>query len=368
VRRTDDEILNVERIFFRMIKDYSSGHLGNKQHYLRGRVEASDPVGGQLEANPPNPPRSVRARVYTAGLDATTPREALVVFYPLGTGCPNPGEHVVVVFEDPQMTSGYWLGTVQAFHDQNYANPDFRIQNNSDSSYAFEGDVRTESQTVPELEYGGTSSQTQGRQDMIDSFESQGEQNPWQGKRVLLMGDSQVAGPFGAKLGEILRGSHGVAYFAREGRVGWGVKSWLNGKLSPSSPSMPSIQDVINQHRPDIVVISLGGNDGSNGVARRVDYELKVRELYNIVNQSVNFIIWSGPPSAVGTSTSKQPGREIAARKIQQVVADKFVNVFSLTQTTEGRARDGIHFTNSSPSLAPWAEEVIQKGYRLVNQ
>ena len=42
-------------------------------------------------------------------VDATTPREALVVFYPLNAGgCPQPGEHVVISFESEDMTAGYW--------------------------------------------------------------------------------------------------------------------------------------------------------------------------------------------------------------------------------------------------------------------
>src|SRR5688572_14804800 len=122
-RRTDDQILNTDRIFYQMVRDYADGKLGNKQVYFRARVEASDPVGGKLEANPPNPPRSVRARVYTAGIDATTPRAALIIFYPLNqTGCPQPGEHVVISYENDEMTSGYWHSTVPVFHNGNYAN------------------------------------------------------------------------------------------------------------------------------------------------------------------------------------------------------------------------------------------------------
>lgn len=369
MRGRDDDPLNSERIFFQMIRDYSDGLLGNQQHYLRARVEAFDPIGGQLEANPPNPPKSVRARVYSAGLDATTPREALVVFYPLfppqAAGSVQPGEHVVVVFEDTQKTSGFWLSTVPSFHDGNYANPDFRTQRTSDSSYSFEGDQKVQSSVLPDLEYGGTTTQTEGRQEMVDLAESNTESNPWRGKRVLLIGDSQVAGPFGTKLGELLRGSHEVSYFAKEGRVSWGVLSYLNQRLTASSPIKESIEELLSRHSPDIVVISLGGNDGSSGRASRADYVSKVRELYNIVNQDGRLVIWSGPPTAVGNGARLQPGREVAGRKIREVVQDCYVDVFSITNVTAGRDRMGVHFVASSPTLEPWANEVIQKGYRL---
>lgn len=362
---TEDELLHTYKIFYRMIKDYADGKLGNGQHYYRARVEASDPVGGQLESTPPNPPNSVRARVYTAGLDATTPREALVVFYPLGVGCPSPGEHVIVVFEDQQMTSGYWLAVVPAFYDKNYSNPDMRTKNRNNASYAFEGDPQVSSTINKDLEYGGSITKTEGRQELVDVAESGAQENRWRGKRVLLIGDSQVAGPWGTKLGEILRGQHEVSYFAKDGRVGWGVISWLNGQLTPTSPRLQSIQEVIERHNPAIVVVSLGGNDGSSGRAQRSDYTEKVREMYQIVSSRVPLVIWSGPPTAVGRNANKQPGRQIAARKIQEVVGNKFVDVSSITNTTQGRSPDGIHFTNSSPVLDPWAEAVIRKGYEL---
>lgn len=366
-RRSDDDILNTDRVFFQMIRDYSDGLLGPRPLYHRARVEASDPEGGKLEASPPNPARSVRARVYSAGLDATTPREALVIFYPLNAGgCPQPGEHVIISYETEDMTSGYWHSVVPSFHDTNYANPDFRETTRRDASHVFEGDPQVTTSTPTDFEYGGSTTQTQGRQEMVDLAESQGATNPWQNKKVLAIGDSQMAGPFGAQLGEALRGQHGVTQYIRDGRTSWGVISWLRGRLRPDSEQKATLNQLITQHRPDIIVMSLGGNDGS-GAARRADYEAKVRELYG---QAVApMVIWCGPPVAVAAASERQPGRDLAARKILQVVgAEHFVDVRSVTNTTNGRSPDGVHFTAASTAIAPWVDLVIRKGYAMARR
>ena len=82
-RTTPEDLLNPERFFFRMIRDYTRGRLNSQGRvFYRAVVVDVDPQGGQLENNPPNPEGSIRARVYTRGLDATTPRAALGIFHP----------------------------------------------------------------------------------------------------------------------------------------------------------------------------------------------------------------------------------------------------------------------------------------------
>lgn len=370
-RRSSGDLLNTDRIFYNMIRDYANGRLDSKKIFHRARVEGVDTVGGQLESQPPNPPRSIRARVYTAGIDATTPREALTVFYPFFPPHIAPpvqqGEHVLVVFEDEQMTSGYWINIIPSYHDMNYSNPDFRTDERRDSSYVFEGDVETRSEINVDLEYGGSTLDTDGRQEMVDRTESQNQTNPWERKKVLLIGDSQAAGPFGIELGQTLRGQHRISQYIQEGRVSWGVYSWLNGRLRAGSPNKPKLEDLINQNRPDIIIISLGGNDGSSGAARNRDYEQKVRELFNTAKHGSEMVIWSGPPTAVLQGARLQAGRSIAAEKIRTVVGNSFVDVSSITNTTVGRDRLGVHFTRGAPAIEPWVNEVVQKGYRLAN-
>ena len=365
-RRNADEALNTERVFFDMIRDYSDGNLGNKSIFLRARVEGVDVNGGTFQTDPPCPPRSIRARVYSSGMDSFIPEEALPIYYPM---LPNisvqPGEHVLVVFEDEQKTSGFWINKVPAFEtDQNYANPDFRLTTRRDSSYVFEQDPQVRS-TIRADEYGGLTTSTQGRQQMIDETEAQERANPWLGERVLIIGDSQVAGAPGAKMAEKIRNEQ-ASFVHREGRVGWGVYSWLNNRLRPGDPASASLRELIATHSPTIVIISLGGNDGSgdNPRAGRADYRDKVRELLG-QSSSVSKIIWSGPPTSVGAGSRNQSGRELVASKIREVVGNKFLNVFGVTNTSIGRSADGNHFAASSPALEPWANLIVRKGYEI---
>ncbi len=366
-RLSTEDLLNPQRVFYRLFKEYSEGSLGFRQHYFRARVEAVDTEGGQLEASPPNPPNSIRARVYTNGLDATTPSAALSIFYPMLPGNvstpPAPGEHVYVIFEDENMSSGLWLAAIASYSNLNYSNPDFRSSTTTDSSYAFEGDEPPSTYVNPDLEYGGSTANTEGREEMVSLVESSSERNFWTGKKVLLFGDSQVAGVFGTALGRKLTSEAGAARFNKVGRVGWGVNSWLNQRLRSSDERLDSIPTIIERYDPDVVIVSLGGNDGANGQARRADYEDRVRRLWDMVVSRSEHHIWSGPPTAVGRGAEHQPGRVSAANKIISVVGtDLFINCFGVTNVTDGRSPDGIHFGASSSALGPWTDLIVQKG------
>ncbi len=362
-QRRNDGYLNTERIFFDMIRDYSTGELSNKTVFFRALVEGVDVQGGVFQTDPPCPPRSIRARVYTSGMDSFIPEDALPIYYPL---FPNvsvaPGEHVLVMFEDEQRSSGFWLNTVPAFGaDQNYSNPDFRMTTRTNSSYVFEQDPQVQS-TIRADEYGGVTTSTQGRQEMIDEAETQQSVNPWQGKRVLIIGDSQIAGPPGIVIASKVRDAGGIVVH-REGRESWGVRSWLDNRLRPRDPERVSLRQLVSQHNPDILIISLGGNDHSS--SGRNDYAQKVRDLMSQAS-TVSKILWSGPPTTVNRIGSAiQPGRETAARKIQEVVGNKFLNVFGVTNTTVGRDSAGLHFSSNSPALQPWADLIIEKGRQI---
>lgn len=367
-RRTEEDILHPDRVFFNMIKDYSEGSLSNSSPYKRARVEAVDHQGGQLEASPPNPANSIRARIYTAGMDFNTPSAALTVFYPLNN--PEPvavGEHVLVVFEDTNFSSGYWVSKLPANTNVNYSNPDDRQTRSSDSSHAFEGDAPTQRSPNIPLQYGGISTgMTQERRLVVEVGDAE-QSDSWAGKRVLVVGDSMVetVGPMGRRLGVKLR-EHNIESYIKVGRHGWGVSAWLAGKLRSADPHQPTLAELMITHRPEVVIISLGGNDGSSGKARRADYEGKVRELWNAATNGTSFAVWSGPPTAVERASDRQAGRNIANTKIRNVVgAGNFVDVQQITNTTVGRTADGVHFTNSSPAIDPWVDLIINKGSSL---
>lgn len=365
-RRTEEDILNPHRIFYDLIRDYQNGSLTTKSPYKRARVEAVDHEGGQLEANPPNPANSVRARVYTSGLDFNTPNAALTVFYPLNN--PEPvavGEHVLVVFEDDNYSSGYWISKLPANSNVNYSNPDDRQTTRSDSSHSFEGDSPQQRTPNIPLQYGGISTgMTRERRVLVETAD-RGQTDSWAQKKILLIGDSQVVGPFSTVLGNELR-EHNILSYIKQGRTGWGVSSWLSGRLRAGEALQPKLDALMRTNTPDVVIISLGGNDGTSGKAARADYETKVRELWAMATNGTDFAIWCGPPTAVGRGAAGQPGRNIAAQKIKNVVGDAhFVDPRQVTNVTTGRDRLGVHFVASSSALAPWAQLVVDKGLTL---
>lgn len=75
-------------------------------------------------SGPENPPNSIKARVFTDGLDRFVKDEDLRVFWPFFpeslTVPIKPGEHVYVIFEDPQKLHGLWISKVSGHTNVNY--------------------------------------------------------------------------------------------------------------------------------------------------------------------------------------------------------------------------------------------------------
>lgn len=185
---------------------------------------------------------------------------------------------------------------------------------------------------------------------------SQGSaRTPLEDHRVLLLGDSQVAGAFGTAMTYELT-AHGVVYYTRSGQPSWGVPRWLANRTE--------IRRLIQRHEPTLLLIELGGNDFLR--SRRTDYVDEVRELWDYVNQQMQEIhgdsdtnwriIWIAPATTVGSAADIQPGRDRAAETILSVVTDRnYVESRDITGEF-GRTADGIHFT--SEGGADWARRV----------
>jgi hypothetical protein len=147
--RYNDFFYRPEIFFAEMMQKYVRGEfleVGSAPHvFLRALVAAVDVVGGRLEnpdpgsndkvehklpsgktfsvpanVGPVNPKNSIKARVLTGGQDQFFSDDSLRVFWPFFPEhivVPvKPGEHVYVLFEDPGMTHGLWVGKV-AGHD-----------------------------------------------------------------------------------------------------------------------------------------------------------------------------------------------------------------------------------------------------------
>lgn len=346
IRKTSEDLLNPERDFFRLVRDYNDGKLTDNRLFYRAVVIAAATFPGELESEPPCPVGSVRARIYTRGLDANIPNDALTVFYPLFPGdIPQPGEHVYVIFEDENFSSGLWVSKIPLYQDVNLANPDENIPTRPRTSAdRFEG-TQPSSRIPSEAQYRALPTTTQTQEDTIRSFEEQ-ENSIWQNKIVLLVGDSMIEGPPGIQMEREIRNRGGTVI--RDGRSGWGVDDWLRGR-TPRRQG-PKLNELIDQHNPDIVLISLGGNDWS--ISRREGYPSQVRSLWSAA-QTAPTAFWIGPVSSPYPypdrddewRTTFQEGRRRAESTIQSITGDSFIQVSDVTNTREGRRQDGLHFT-----------------------
>lgn len=176
-------------------------------------------------------------------------------------------------------------------------------------------------------------------------------------QRVLLIGDSQVAGPPGASLGHHIA-STGATYFARAGKPGWGVQSWHRHRRS--------MDHLISRHNPTLLVLILGGNDHHR--AQGDGYSLLVTAFWSELQQSVtrhapensmSSICWIGPPAVIGDD-DLQARRDVVTQEIKSVIGvDHFVNSADLTRENTERSRDGIHFTPSGAS--DWMRKTIPR-------
>lgn len=350
-KRVVDDLLNPNRVFYRLVKDYIDGKLTNNTVYFRARVEAVDVIGGQLETFPPNPAGSIRARVYTSGLDANLPSSALTIFYPFhpqgNIPVIQPGEHVFVVFEDENKTNGLWINKIPNYNDLNYSNPDDISLNSSNNNSAdtFEGTNTTQSRSVNVLEVYGGLSTNNVNVDAETAISTIEQSSAFDNKRILHIGDSHVKGFYGAELGRFTR-EKGASFYQADGRVSWGVIRWLNSNRY----GMKTLEELVQETQPDILLISLGSNDFP-----RADFQRQVENLFRTTSVLQKF--WVGPPTMVLNAADINERVSRVADLIKNTIgANNFIDSRNITGQF-GRTQDGVHFQQDGART--WASQVV---------
>ena len=142
-------------------------------------------------------------------------------------------------------------------------------------------------------------------------------------KRIALIGDSYAVG-LGPELGKILPA------FRYEGHVGTNTAEWAN-----HSSQCGACGDWLPAFEPDIVLVSLGVNDGA--APDPANYQAIVRALHGIGAR----VVWIEPPAAVNTAS-------------RAVIASLGVPTVPATQTP--LAGDGLH----PASYAGWSQEIAR--------
>jgi hypothetical protein len=201
--------------------------------------------------------------------------------------------------------------------------------------------------------------------------------------RILMIGDSLSAGPFGEAVQQHLAirfGPQNVSAYASCGsspehwlasEPAWYTKcgyrestpdrapimrDWVNGK--PPTPTVtPKVEALVRRHQPTVVIVQLGTN--------WMDRNLSDAEITGFANRFINAarastvrqIVWIAPPDS---SAMPRNAQTRIHRLIQQAAARHHIDVIDsrqLTRYVKGQTGgDGVHY-NSASSRA-WAEQV----------
>jgi hypothetical protein len=201
--------------------------------------------------------------------------------------------------------------------------------------------------------------------------------------RILMIGDSLSAGPFGESVQQHLAirfGPQNVSAYASCGsspehwlgsEPAWYTKcgyrestpdrppimrDWVNGKPPPATLT-PKVETLVRRHQPTVVIVQLGTN--------WMDRNLTDAQISGFANRFVNAargpnvrqIIWIAPPDATAIPRTAQVRIH---RLIQQTAARQQIEVIDsrqLTRYVKGETGgDGVHY--NSVSSRAWAERV----------
>jgi len=156
-------------------------------------------------------------------------------------------------------------------------------------------------------------------------------------KRVALIGDSYAVG-LGPKLEELLspgwyrQGSAATTTFFRYE----GYKNTNSFQWAHHTAACGSCGDWLTAFKPDVVLVSLGANDGTT--PNLANYQTIVRALHGIGAR----VIWIEPPAGVNVPA------------VRAVIAS--LGVQTVPATTTPLAADGIH----PKTYGPWAQAIAQ--------
>ncbi|MBS2036301.1 hypothetical protein JST97_15025 [bacterium] len=187
------------------------------------------------------------------------------------------------------------------------------------------------------------------------------------GNRVLVIGDSHTAGLYGDELDRQLRargaqvhtvGSSGASasnfITGRGTTVGYADHGMDGRTQKTASHATPRLEELINQDKPDVIVVNLGANFRG---ASPAGIESQVRSLGEVARRHGIPIKWVGPPRPA------HPNMESVQRFDQQLaaaVAPYGEYISSVPYTPEYSGADGLHYSGArGKQLAQqWAQGI----------
>jgi len=188
--------------------------------------------------------------------------------------------------------------------------------------------------------------------------------HPFREQRVVLLGDSQTIGPLGVVLEQHFLEDSGVSTFNRIGMRGWGFYRWNRHR--------ERIDSFIQNNRPTIILILMGGNDWSR--AHRSDIDRTIEDFWNYIHEVGSTysrgrltVCWIESPAIIEAASTRTraetreitEGRFIVSQAIERVIGSNFFVNTSDTVISTGRAEDGIHFRTSGAEI--WYQQVMPR-------
>lgn len=158
-------------------------------------------------------------------------------------------------------------------------------------------------------------------------------------QRVGLIGDSYAVG-LGPELAKILPN------FKFEGHVGTNTSQWAN-----HSAACGTCGDWLTAYKPDVVLVSLGANDGHFSPAPPISgvpmkpYTGTYQRIVSALQSIGARVVWIEPPANVRTTATDVPAVRAAIASL---------GVPTVPATTVPIASDGLH----PKSYSAWAQEV----------
>ena len=187
---------------------------------------------------------------------------------------------------------------------------------------------------------------------------------------VLLIGDSHTGGPFGERMHTLLRGAgFDVLTVASWGS---GPGGWFRGfktkklvargtspePLVRENVDTPLLRSLLEEKKPDVVLIALGANIRGNAPAVVAKDS---SALARIAAASGARVIWIGPPRGPKDDRDDLESLHAFDTKLSAVLRPvPFVSSAELLPKYAGK--DGIHYNNAEGTLlaTQWADRVFR--------
>lgn len=189
------------------------------------------------------------------------------------------------------------------------------------------------------------------------------------GKRVLVIGDSHTAGHYGDELDKQLRargaqvhtiGSSGASasnFISGRGTTVGYADHGVDGKTQKTaSHATPKLEELINQDKPDVIVVNLGANFRGAGQA---GIESQVRSLGEIAKRHNIPIKWVGPPKPAPARLNMEEVQRFD-QQLAAAVAPYGEYISSVPYTPEYAGGDGLHYggTRGKQLAQQWAQGI----------